>query len=195
MAFAAFARDPRVPPPPEGRSRSLKGPEEFCYCGQCLTETLTFRDECVCCKYQKDDFLESYRNHAKCVTDHEDFRVYVLAPEAIMLGMRIWCSASGGPVVANPSNKAKRYTAYRLFVSLMYGYLGKGVRRIIPACVVSKIREAYPEESGEYFHPSDWFTQPLDVWIRRFLVEVLALLTSMNSLGCGNSPLQYLELS
>ena len=33
---------------------------------------------------------------------------------------------------------------------LVYTKLGKNVRRIIPACAVSKIRETFPAEDGKY---------------------------------------------
>ena len=33
----------------------------------------------------------------------------------------------------------------------MHGHLGKHVRRVIPACVILKIRARFPEDDGNYF--------------------------------------------
>ena len=46
--------------------------------------------------------------------------------------------------------RSYRYAAYRQFTWFIHTKLGKGVRRVIPACVVKKIRERYPSEVGEY---------------------------------------------
>jgi hypothetical protein len=43
-----------------------------------------------------------------------------------------------------------RYSSYRMFVSWSHGHLGKGIRRVIPSCVVRTIRESYPEADGQY---------------------------------------------
>ena len=43
-----------------------------------------------------------------------------------------------------------RYAAYRQLCWWIHTRLGKGLRRIIPACVVKKIREEYPSADGSY---------------------------------------------
>ena len=43
-----------------------------------------------------------------------------------------------------------RYAAYRQFSWFNYTKLGRPVRRVIPTCVVTKIREEFPEPSGVY---------------------------------------------
>ena len=44
-----------------------------------------------------------------------------------------------------------RYAAYRQFSWFIYTKFGRHVRRVIPpACVVTKIREEFPEPSGVY---------------------------------------------
>ena len=46
--------------------------------------------------------------------------------------------------------RSYRYAAYRQFSWFTYTKLGRYVRRIIPSCVVTKIRDAFPEANGVY---------------------------------------------
>ena len=43
-----------------------------------------------------------------------------------------------------------RYLAYRMFVSWVFGYLGRGVRVPLPACAVTRIRNEYPDDQSQY---------------------------------------------
>ena len=43
-----------------------------------------------------------------------------------------------------------RLAAYRQFTHWAHEMLGRGVRIVIPSCVVSAVRRAFPEESGHY---------------------------------------------
>lgn len=43
-----------------------------------------------------------------------------------------------------------RYAAYRQFTWFLYAKLGRGVRRVIPSCVVTAIRQKFPESDGSY---------------------------------------------
>ncbi|CAH1276890.1 Hypp9418 [Branchiostoma lanceolatum] len=47
-------------------------------------------------------------------------------------------------------NRTYRLQACRQVTYWLHGRLGKRVRRIIPSCVVWAVREAYPEDSGQY---------------------------------------------
>lgn len=46
--------------------------------------------------------------------------------------------------------RSLRYAAYRQFTWWKHGYLGKSVRRVIPACVVQTIRCTFPDPNGSY---------------------------------------------
>ena len=46
--------------------------------------------------------------------------------------------------------RSYRYAAYRQFSWFTYVKLGRYVRRVIPSCAVSKIRETFPEADGKY---------------------------------------------
>lgn len=46
--------------------------------------------------------------------------------------------------------RSLRYAAYRQFTWWTHGYLGKKVRRVIPACAVTAIRTEFPDSNGVY---------------------------------------------
>ena len=48
------------------------------------------------------------------------------------------------------SNKAMRHGAYTAYTLLMHGSLGAGNRRVIPSCVIWRIRREFPEATGQY---------------------------------------------
>ena len=41
-----------------------------------------------------------------------------------------------------------RKAAYRQYIIATYGYLGRGIRRVAPSCVVRCIRRWYPSHDG-----------------------------------------------
>ncbi|XP_031758836.1 uncharacterized protein LOC116411082 isoform X2 [Xenopus tropicalis] len=43
-----------------------------------------------------------------------------------------------------------RKASYRCFTAWVYGYLGSGIRKPIPACAVKAIRSAFPDPKGKY---------------------------------------------
>ena len=43
-----------------------------------------------------------------------------------------------------------RYVAYRQYTYWIHKKLGQKIRIAIPSCVVKKIRESFPSESGKY---------------------------------------------
>ena len=43
-----------------------------------------------------------------------------------------------------------RLAAYRQFIHWTYGRLGRGIRRVIPSCVVAAVRREFPEADGVY---------------------------------------------
>ena len=63
--------------------------------------------------------------------------------------------------------RSSRYAAYRQFCWWVHARLGKGVRKIIPACVVSKIRETYPSKDGIYtgFKEGDMVSETRCSWV------------------------------
>lgn len=48
------------------------------------------------------------------------------------------------------TNRSFRYASYKQFTWWIYQSLGKGNRRVIPSCVLNKIRKTFPEKDGVY---------------------------------------------
>jgi hypothetical protein len=48
------------------------------------------------------------------------------------------------------TNNIARKEIYRFFSNAMHGVLGKGKRRELPACVLTRVRKYYPEKDGNY---------------------------------------------
>ena len=46
-------------------------------------------------------------------------------------------------------NTNYHFSAYKQYISWIYGRLGKRIRQVIPSCVVWAIRKKYPSDDGE----------------------------------------------
>ena len=46
--------------------------------------------------------------------------------------------------------RSYRLAAYRQFIHWTYNRLGRGVRKVLPSCVVNTICQEFPEEGGIY---------------------------------------------
>ena len=54
--------------------------------------------------------------------------------------------------------------AYRLYTSWVYGQLGLHRRHVIPACVVTAIRAAFPADHGQYTGFMEASDDDLSMW-------------------------------
>jgi len=84
----------------------------------------------------------------KCVTTHTRFQKLCLDPDVLQLTIR-----NRGDIRndrEDNSSRSFRKASYRQYVLDHYGYLGKGNRKVCPACVVKVVRCHYPSQTDVY---------------------------------------------
>lgn len=140
----------------ESRSKPV---DQWCKCDNCFA--LLNPVENVCC-HDDESCNERLNENVTCITMHDGF-------QATAMNEHVLSMSRGNllQLVVDPEKRAKlrsnapdshrhlSYVNFRSWVS--YGRrLGKGNRVVTPACVVRKIREQWPEPSGDYtgFRPS-----------------------------------------
>ena len=107
---------------------------EWCKCGCC--QTMPQEIENKCCK------------HKKCITSTRRFRKLCLDPEFLLLSSRNVGDIRNDR--EDTGTRVFRKQAYSHYILDTHGYLGKGNRRVAPACVMLCIRKHYPSQTGVY---------------------------------------------
>ena len=104
----------------------------------------------------------SFFNKARLVATSEEpmaFSIYLknrLSPNMLLLGFLKLCYFFVLAVEIRPcyalllSFRNYRYASYKQFTWWIHSRLGKGMRKVIPSCVVRSIRKNYPSENGVY---------------------------------------------
>ena len=83
-----------------------------------------------------------------CVTSYVMFNTTCLDREVLQLAIRARCDIRADePDYSTQSYRKATYWQYTLW---KYGKLGRGNRKILPSCVVTTIRQAYPAPNGNY---------------------------------------------
>ncbi|XP_063407908.1 P2X purinoceptor 7-like [Mytilus trossulus] len=116
----------------------------WCDCGNC--NSMTTADECVCCS---DISAVSYLmqpDDLNCITEHEVFIANCLNRHVLQVSMYAYMEHIGPFDDNEPINEKYRFMAYRRFVQWIWHRLGRHNRKILPACVVKKIRDSFPSE-------------------------------------------------
>ena len=123
------ANDPESEPPePENDA------ERWCICG--VWRRMQDGQENVCC--QKRTFVTAYVM----------FNTTCLDREVLQLAITARCDIRADE--PDYSTQSYRKAAYRQYTLWKYGKLGRGNRKILPSCVVTTIRQAYPAPNGNY---------------------------------------------
>lgn len=118
------------PEPPSPSETSLP----WCKCGVCTVMPQEIENKC--CRQRK------------CVTSFARFSKLCLDPDVLQLCIRNRVDIRNDR--DDNSTRAFRKAAYRQFILDRYGYLGKGNRKVCPACVVKTVRHHYPSQTGVY---------------------------------------------
>ena len=94
-----------------------------------------------------EDDLES--DAMECITQHEGFAGNCMNKYVLETSLYEFKGRNGPFGNEKTHSKVFRYIAYRRFVRFIFGVLAKYDRRILPACVVSRIRAKYP---SDFYH-------------------------------------------
>ncbi|XP_061192279.1 uncharacterized protein LOC133200509 [Saccostrea echinata] len=117
----------------------------WCVCQRC--QVMETDEECLCC-HEIAPILEKIEaKHLKCITEHDGFQGNCLNIDVLEVSMYEFIDMDGPLDDNEPIHQLYRYLAYRRFTRWIWHILGRRRRKIIPACVVSKIRQTFPSES------------------------------------------------
>jgi hypothetical protein len=133
----------------------------WCKCKNCVVQDNPLDN--VCC-WDSENVREMFESeHTNCIREHHSFETICLNVDVLNMVrhdlMRFVKDASKKRVLRAETNKTYRFLSYRNFVSWTNSYirLGKNNRVRLPACVLTRIREQWPEPSGCYqgFKPAE----------------------------------------
>lgn len=104
--------------------------------------------KCSKCRVMPQDIENKCCGQRRCVTTHIRFTELCLDPDVLQLAVR-----NRGDIRndrEDNNTRSFRKAAYRQYVLDRYGHLGKGNRKVCPSCVVLKVRQNYPSQTGVY---------------------------------------------
>ena len=116
----------------------------WCKCRKC--PPMSTDKESVCCR-ELDEAHSKIGDHS-CITCNSSFERVCLDSEVLQTALVAMRDVRFEDYQNPIPQRTFRLAAYRQFTWWIHTRLGRSVRRIIPACVVTSIRQHYPEESG-----------------------------------------------
>ena len=119
--------------------------DDWCRCENCIQ--MTNIPERICCKASSEIIADKVESQ-KCISLTDGFRDVCLNRNVLEAALGTWHQITEEPVEI--SNKSYRFIAYRQYISWIFGWLGKDVRKVIPSCVVNKIRITFPAPDNNY---------------------------------------------
>ena len=81
---------------------------------------------------------------------NEDFTQLCLIKVILQNVLTYLHETQGDFLQTTPSNKSYCFGAYKQFIWFVYKILGKRNHRVMPLCIIWKIRETFSEEDGLY---------------------------------------------
>ena len=106
----------------------------WCKCGVCTD--MGNEEENKCCK------------RAICITSYHMFKKLCLDRDVLKLNITARCDLRADQMTFTMNSFRK--AAYRQFALWKYGRLGRSNRRILPACVLTVVRNMYPSPTDQY---------------------------------------------
>ncbi|XP_071945823.1 uncharacterized protein [Antedon mediterranea] len=82
----------------------------------------------------------------ECITLHTGFKNNCLDRDVIEVSFWHYVKKQGPFDDDHPVNQLYRHVAYRRFTTWIWKLLGKHVRKTLPSCVVSTIRNTFPAQ-------------------------------------------------
>ncbi|XP_063051873.1 P2X purinoceptor 7-like [Engraulis encrasicolus] len=122
---------------------------EWCSCDNC--ERMPLEEENICCREipQVMTRLTDTITPVACMSQHPGLEPVCLNIYALQKALNDFRTDHGSLRVRGYQRRC-RHLAYRCFVSWCWGWLGRKVRVVIPACVVRRIRQEFPDTEGQY---------------------------------------------
>lgn len=127
----------------ETHHEEINNEDNWCKCERCHDEKRKI-DQVCCCQ------LSIERERTDCLCNEEEFKhicLYKPYLEVILIGLS---KTRGDYLEKTTSNRSYRFAAYSTFTWWAHGKLGRYNRKVIPSCIIWKIRELFPEEDGNY---------------------------------------------
>ena len=130
-------------------SQSTKGKDK-CLCKKC--GNMVSLSEQVCCHHHTlNGKRKDKDNMYLCINEHPMFEQGVLNRYAQELAWRSYADQYGREAyISENENDWRRHISYRQAARWAWDRLGRNVRRVLPACVVTEIRSRYPNNDGQY---------------------------------------------
>ena len=123
-------------------------------CGKC-TSMGSERDLVCCCESMT---IQRHRGDLKCVTDGEMFKNLVLSEEGLKYSRYIFsltiddAEKRANYLKMEMTPKKWRFLAYKAFINLISSQdFDRRVRYVLPSCIVSAIRETFPNTDGSAY--------------------------------------------
>lgn len=129
---------------------------DWCICLKC--KVMPTNQENICCvseSLERANLKDGFKPGPGCciLQSHEISIIF----DPVSLGLswqrqrRLAAFNEGHQLIfGNMNNEAYRYHAYVSYINMVYGFLGRRKRKVIPACIVNHIREMWPDPVGVY---------------------------------------------
>ena len=124
---------PASPDPAPGPINPTPTPP-WCRCGNCRPMAREIENKC--CRLRI------------CMITEQHFNDVVLNGNVLATCMA--ASRDNFPRDIPRTNESYRHYAYKQYTYLQHGYLGAGNRRVVPSCIVLRVRREYPSPTNTY---------------------------------------------